>query len=145
MAVFNAPFDAEDYVYKAVLTAWDIVQGGNLIEEKFVEKYGKHVGFGVGVNCGPAVVGNIGCNFRMDYTVIGDTVNTAARLEANAPRGTVYISDGVYEQVKDRITVDEVGEIPLKGKSKGVFVYSVTGVKDYDGEAVENVLKSFKE
>jgi adenylate cyclase len=81
----------------------------------------------------------------MDYTVIGDTVNTAARLEANAPRGTVYISDGVYEQVKDRITVDEVGEIPLKGKSKGVFVYSVTGVKDYDGEAVENVLKSFKE
>jgi adenylate cyclase len=145
MAVFNAPFDAEDYVYKAVLTAWDIVQGGNLIEEKFVEKYGKHVGFGVGVNCGPAVVGNIGCNFRMDYTVIGDTVNTAARLEANAPRGTVYISDGVYEQVKDRITVEEVGEIPLKGKSKGVFVYSVTGVKDYDGEAVENVLKSFKE
>lgn len=145
MAVFNAPFDAEDYVYKAVLTAWDIVQGGNLIEEKFVEKYGKHVGFGVGVNCGPAVVGNIGCNFRMDYTVIGDTVNTAARLEANAPRGTVYISDGVYEQVKDRITVEEVGEIPLKGKSKGVFVYSVTGVKDYDSEAVENVLKSFKE
>ena len=131
MAVFNAPFDTEDYVYKALLAAWDIVQGGNKIEEKFVERYGKHVGFGVGVNCGPAVVGNIGCDFRMDYTAIGDTVNTAARLEANAPRGTVYISDTVYEQVKDRVTVDEVGEIPLKGKSKGVFVYSVTGVKDY--------------
>lgn len=128
MAVFNAPFDAEDYVYKAVLTAWDIVQGGNQIEEQFVEKYGKHVGFGVGVNCGPAVVGNIGCEFRMDYTAIGDTVNTAARLEANAPRGKVYISDAVYKQVKDRITVEEVGEIPLKGKSKGVFVYSVTSV-----------------
>lgn len=145
MAVFNAPFDAEDYVFKAVLAAWDIVQGGNQIEEKFVEKYGKSVGFGVGVNCGPAVVGNIGCNFRMDYTAIGDTVNTAARLEANAPKGTVYISDMVYEQVKDRITVDEIGEIPLKGKAKGVFVYSVTGVKDYDGEAVESSLKSFTE
>ena len=145
MAVFNAPFDAEDYVFKAVLAAWDIVQGGNQIEENFVEKYGKSVGFGVGVNCGPAVVGNIGCNFRMDYTAIGDTVNTAARLEANAPKGTVYISDMVYEQVKDRITVDEIGEIPLKGKAKGVFVYSVTGVKDYDGEAVESSLKSFTE
>ncbi len=130
MAVFNAPFDTEDYVYKAVLAAWDIVQGGNKIEEQFVERYGKHVGFGVGVNCGPAVVGNIGCDFRMDYTAIGDTVNTAARLEANAPRSTVYISDSVYEQVKGRITVEEVGEIPLKGKSKGVFVYSVTGINN---------------
>ncbi len=132
MAVFNAPFDTEDYVYKALLAAWDIVQGGNRIEEKFVERYGKHVGFGVGVNCGPAVVGNIGCDFRMDYTAIGDTVNTAARLESNAPRGTVYISGTVYEHIKDRVTVEEVGEIPLKGKSKGVFVYSVTGVKDYE-------------
>ncbi|MBE5935266.1 MAG: adenylate/guanylate cyclase domain-containing protein [Lachnospiraceae bacterium] len=131
MAVFNAPFDTEDYVYRAVLAAWDIVQGGNKIEKQFVERYGKHVGFGVGVNCGPAVVGNIGCDFRMDYTAIGDTVNTSARLEANAPRGTVYISDTVYEQVKDRITVEEVGEIPLKGKSKGVFVYSITGVNNY--------------
>lgn len=130
MAVFNAPFDTEDYVYKAVLAAWDIVQGGNKIEQQFVERYGKHVGFGVGVNCGPAVVGNIGCDFRMDYTAIGDTVNTAARLEANAPRSKVYISGAVYEQVKDRITVEEVGEIPLKGKSKGVFVYSVTGINE---------------
>ncbi|MBE5926410.1 MAG: adenylate/guanylate cyclase domain-containing protein [Lachnospiraceae bacterium] len=133
MAVFNSPFDTEDYVYKAILAAWDIVQGGNKIEKQFVEKYGKHVGFGVGVNCGPAVVGNIGCEFRMDYTAIGDTVNTAARLEANAPRGTVYISDAVYKQVKDRITVEDVGEIPLKGKSKGVFVYSITGINGYEG------------
>ena len=131
MAVFNAPFDTEDYEYKAILTAWDIVQGGNRIEKEYLARYGKHVGFGVGVNCGPAVVGNIGCDFRMDYTAIGDTVNTAARLEANAPRGAVYISEYIYEKVKDRITVEEVGEIPLKGKSKGVFVYSVTGVKGY--------------
>ena len=130
MAVFNAPFDTEDYIYKAVLAAWDIVQGGAAIEKEFMEKYGKQVGFGVGVNCGPAVVGNIGCDFRMDYTAIGDTVNTAARLEANAPREKVYISDAVYEQVKDRVTVEEVGEIPLKGKSKGVFVYSLTGINE---------------
>ena len=131
MAVFNAPFDTDDYVYRAVLTAWDIVQGGNRIEKEYIKRYGKNVGFGVGVNCGPAVVGNIGCDFRIDYTAIGDTVNTAARLEANAPRGTVYISEYVYEQVKDRITVEPIGEIPLKGKSKGVFVYSVTGINNY--------------
>ena len=130
MAIFNAPFDSEDYVYKAVLTAWDIVQGGEKIEKEFAERYGKHVGFGVGVNCGPAVVGNIGCDFRMDYTAIGDTVNTAARLEANAPRGKVYISDAVFDRIKDRITVEDVGEIPLKGKSNSIFVYSVTGISE---------------
>ena len=131
MAVFNAPFDTEDYVYKAVLTAWDIVRGGGRIEKEYFMRYGQHVGFGVGINCGPAVVGNIGCDFRMDYTAIGDTVNTAARLEANAPRDTVYISERVYEQVKDRITAEEVGAIPLKGKAEGVFVYAVTGVNGY--------------
>ena len=130
MAVFNAPFDLDDYVYKAVKTAWDIVCGGNAIESKFQEKYGKSVAFGVGVNCGPAVVGNIGCDFRMDYTAIGDTVNTAARLESNAKRGQVLISENVYLQVKDRVTVEPIGEIPLKGKSKGVFVYSLTGLNE---------------
>lgn len=133
MAVFNAPFDLDDYIFRAVLTAWDIVKGSEKIDEECMRLCGKHVGFGVGVNCGPAVVGNIGCDFRMDYTAIGDTVNTAARLEANAPKGTVYLSGGVYAAVRDRIEVEEVGEIPLKGKSKGVFVYSLKGI----GEAKE--------
>ncbi|MCM1298866.1 MAG: adenylate/guanylate cyclase domain-containing protein [Firmicutes bacterium] len=130
MAVFNAPFDLEDYVFRAVLTALDIANGSEKIDEECMRLCGKHVGFGVGVNCGPAVVGNIGCDFRMDYTAIGDTVNTAARLEANAPKGTVYISDSVYNAVRDRIQAEEVGEIPLKGKSKGVFVYSLKGIKE---------------
>lgn len=129
MAVFNSPFDLEDYVFKAVCAAMDIVAGGVALEEKLLKEFGRSVGFGVGVNCGPAVVGNVGCEFRMDFTAIGDTVNTAARLEANAKKGQVLISDAVYERVKDRIEVEEVGEIPLKGKSKGVFVYSVTSVK----------------
>ncbi len=128
MAVFNSPFDLEDYTFKAVCAAMDIVDGAKALEEKLMKEFGRSVGFGVGVNCGPAVVGNIGCEFRMDFTAIGDTVNTAARLEANAKRGQVLISDTVYERVKDRIEVEEVGEIPLKGKSKGVFVYSVTKV-----------------
>ncbi len=129
MAVFNSPFDLEDYTFKAVSAAMDIVEGGAALEKELLEKFGRTVGFGVGVNCGEAVVGNVGCEFRMDYTAIGDTVNTAARLESNAKKGQVLISDAVYERVKDRIEVEEVGEIPLKGKSKGVFVYSVTAIK----------------
>ena len=129
MAVFNAPFDLDDYIFRAVATAWDMQAGADRIAEKFCERYGKSVSFGIGVNCGNAVVGNIGCDFRMDYTAIGDTVNTAARLESNAKPGQILISKEVYEAVKDRVAVTPIGEIPLKGKSKGVFVYQIDGVK----------------
>lgn len=129
MAVFNAPFDLDDYIYKAVCTARDIAAGSQELEEKLKTRFGKTVSFGIGVNCGKAVVGNIGCDFRMDYTAIGDTVNTAARLESNAKAGQILISEYVYEAVKDRVEVTEIGEIPLKGKSKGVFVYQVDQVK----------------
>ena len=129
MAVFNAPFDLDDYIYRAVCTARDIAAGSQELEEKLMKRFGKTVSFGIGVNCGRAVVGNIGCDFRMDYTAIGDTVNTAARLESNAKKGQILISEYVYEAVKDRVEVTEIGEIPLKGKSKGVFVYQVDNVK----------------
>ena len=128
MAVFNSPFDLPDYEFKAVQTALDIVNGGEALRKKLMEKYGRTIGYGVGVNVGPAVVGNIGCDFRMDFTAIGDTVNTAARLEANAKAGQVLISDVLYERLKGRINVNEIGQIPLKGKSNGVVVYEVLSV-----------------
>ena len=135
MAVFNAPFDLDDYIFRAVATAWDMQAGADRIAEKFRERYGKSVSFGIGVNCGNAVVGNIGCDFRMDYTAIGDTVNTAARLESNARPGQILISQDVYEAVKDRAAVTPIGEIPLKGKSNGVFVYQVDNVKNAKSNA----------
>ena len=135
MAVFNAPFDLEDYEYKAVCAAFDIVSGAKEFEEVCMKEFGKKVQFGVGVNCGEAVVGNIGCDFRMDYTAIGDTVNTAARLEANAKAGQVLISQKLYDRIKDRIEVNEVGVIPLKGKSEGVFVYELVGLKGSKNES----------
>ena len=125
MAIFNAPFDSEDYIYKAVCAAKDIAAGSDRIASKFMERFGKKVSYGIGVNCGYAVVGNIGSEFRMDYTAIGDTVNTAARLEANAKAGQILISEFVYDNLRERIEVTEIGEIPLKGKSKGVMVYEV--------------------
>lgn len=130
MAVFNAPFDLDDYVFAAVATAWDIAKGGEEMQTKLEAEYGKKVNFGVGVNCGPAVVGNIGCDFRMDYTAIGDTVNTAARLESNAKAGQVLISDMVYEKVKARVKAQSIGPIPLKGKSAKVEVYEVISINE---------------
>ena len=129
MAVFNAPFDLDDYIFRAVCTAWDMQSGAAEIAEKCKERFGKSVSFGIGVNCGNAVVGNIGCDFRMDYTAIGDTVNTAARLESNAKAGQILISRDVYEAVKDRILATPVGELALKGKSNGVYVYQLDEVK----------------
>lgn len=129
MAVFNAPFDLDDYIYRAVCAALDIAAGSDELEKKLMERFGKSVSFGIGVNCGQAVVGNIGCEFRMDYTAIGDTVNTAARLESNAKRGQILISSDVYEAVKDRIDATEIGVIPLKGKKDGAFVYELNGLK----------------
>lgn len=129
MAVFNAPFDLDDYIYRAVCTALDIAAGSDALEKKLMERFGKSVSFGIGVNCGPAVVGNIGCDFRMDYTAIGDTVNTAARLESNAKRRQILISSEVYDAVKDRIYANEIGVIPLKGKKDGALVYEVLGLK----------------
>ena len=128
MAVFNAPFDLDDYIYRAVCTARDIAAGSAQLQEKLTKQFGKSISFGIGVNCGRAVVGNIGCDFRMDYTAIGDTVNTAARLESNAKPGQILISSDAYEAVKDRVEVTEVGVIPLKGKSNGVFVYQLDKV-----------------
>jgi adenylate cyclase len=129
MAVFNAPLDLEDYVYRAVKAAWDMKAGSVALAEKFEARFGRSVAFGIGVNCGDAVVGNIGCEHRMDYTAIGDTVNTAARLESNAKRGQILISQDVYDRVKDRVQVTPIGEIPLKGKEQGVFIYQVDNVE----------------
>ena len=110
MAIFNAPIDLDDYVYKAVCAAYGIVQVGKKICDSVWEKYNKKLEFGVGVHFGDAVIGNIGSKTRMDFTAIGDTVNTASRIEASAGGNQVLISSDVYEVLKDRITVADAGD-----------------------------------
>ena len=126
MAFWNAPFPQEDPVYLACAAAMDMVEGAKALGDELMEKYGRSVSFGVGVNWGPAVVGNIGAPKRMDYTAIGDTVNTAARLEANAPAGTVYISRAVADILGDRAQVTSLGAtIKLKGKADGFEILTL--------------------
>lgn len=140
MAVYNAPLDQEDYVFKAVKTGLDMVKGARLLEKELKKITDRSVDFGIGVNCGEAVVGNIGTGQRMEYTAIGDTVNTAARLESQAKAGEVLISTPVYERLKDRIEVTCLGTRKLKGKAEEAVIYRVEGLKaegmcsDSDGQ-----------
>lgn len=129
MAIFNAPLPLENHELQAVKTAWAMKEGAAVLEDKLMERYGKSVKFGIGIHTGPAVVGNIGSKTRMDYTAIGDTVNTAARLESNAKSGQIIMSDKVYEQVKEQVVVKPLGEIHVKGKMEGITIYELVEVK----------------
>ena len=140
MAIFNAPFDIDDYEFKAIKAGLGIVKYGEPIAKQVFDDYGITIGFGVGVNCGEAIIGNIGCDFRKDYTGIGDTINTASRLESNAKGGQVIISEETLNRVdkdgkyilKDRLIVEENGYLNLKGKAKPVLTFNVIGIKEGD-------------
>lgn len=129
MAIFNAPLDLEDHAFKAVQAAWEMKQGADELQKELLEKYGRSVQFGIGVNTGYAVVGNIGSKMRMDYTAIGDTVNTSARLESNAKPGQILMSQATFELVKDKVIVSDLGEIKVKGKEQGINIFQLEGVR----------------
>ena len=123
MAFWGAPMPAEDPVYAAAKTALEIVRETQVLSAKLKSEIGEELRVGAGVHCGPAVVGNMGSERRMDYTAIGDTVNTAARLEANAPGGTVYISRAAADALGSRASVTSLGgTVRLKGKAEGFEV-----------------------
>lgn len=134
MAVFNSPFDLEDYTYKAVKTALDIQKCSEEIARISHEKTGIKIGFGVGVNCGEAIIGNMGSESRVEFAAIGDTVNTASRLEGVAKAGQVIISKKVYDRLKGRVDVTWLGNVSLKGKAKEVEIYQVNGLIDEKNE-----------
>ncbi len=123
MAFWGAPLPQEDYVMHALKAAADMAEGSRALSQELLKRYGRTVSFGIGVHVGEAVVGNIGSAKRMDYTAIGDTVNTAARLEANAPAGTIYISRAVADEAGERIRTTSLGDtVKLKGKKEGFEV-----------------------
>lgn len=128
MALFNGFVPQEDYVYKAVKASWDMVHAANDLNQTLKKQFNIEIGFGIGIHCGDAIVGNLGPSFRKDYTAIGDVVNTAARLESKASQGQVFISEDVYDKLKDRIVAVSMGDTSLKGKSTKMQVYLLTNV-----------------
>ncbi len=133
MAVFNSPNELADHAFHAVCAAWEMQKNAAPIQKEIKDQYGIDLKFGIGVNTGPAVIGNIGSSFRMDYTVIGDTVNTAARLESNAKGNEIIISESVYEKVADRVAVTPLGNLSVKGKQTEIVVYRLDDIK---GDAI---------
>lgn len=131
MAFWGEPLHQEDYIMKAAQAAIDMVNGSKALGEELLAQYGQRVSFGIGIHLGEAVVGNIGSPQRMDYTAIGDTVNTAARLEANAPGDTIYISRAVADALKGRVRVVSLGgSVRLKGKREGFEVLVLEGLSE---------------
>ncbi len=128
MAVFNSPTNLEDYEYRAVCAAWELLSSASELNNFCQKQYGKQVTFGIGIQCGEAVIGNIGCESRMDYTAIGDTVNTAARLEGIAAPGQILISEEMNERLKGRIQTNFAGEYKKKKKKHNVKVYALKGI-----------------
>ena len=131
MAFWGAPLPQEDPVYLACRTALDIIHGAERVSAQLKEEIGEEFHVGVGVHYGPAVVGNMGSERRMDYTAIGDTVNTAARLEANAPRSTCYISRVVADMLGTRGKFTSLGDtIKLKGKADGFEILTLDSLEE---------------
>ena len=131
MAFWGAPIADDEAVYHAALTALDIIKGADELSAKLKAEVNEEIHVGVGVNFGPAVVGNMGSERRMDYTAIGDTVNTSARLEANAPGGTIYVSRAVADALKGRMKCVPLEKpIKLKGKADGFEILSLIGPEE---------------
>ncbi|NQV44436.1 MAG: adenylate/guanylate cyclase domain-containing protein [Rhodospirillales bacterium] len=138
MAFWNAPLDDDDHPYHGCLSALAMLaEMGPLndrLEIEAVEEGRKHIPLkvGLGLNSGPCVVGNMGSDMRFDYSVLGDTVNLAARLEGQSKSYgmNVVLGPSTYEQVKDRLATIDLDFIQVKGKTSGTYIYGLMGDAD---------------
>ena len=127
MAVFNAPIDMPNHAEMAVKSAIEIEAKTLELKQRYKERGLPDINVGTGVNTGTAIVGNMGSTTRFDFSVIGDAVNLAARLEATAGRGDFKDSPTLYssytmEQLENIKSV-EVDKIKVKGKEELITIY----------------------
>lgn len=135
MAFWNAPLDDDDHEYNGCTSALAMLAEmeplNAKLEQEAKEEGRKHVPLkvGLGLNSGPAVVGNMGSDQRFDYSVLGDTVNLAARLEGQSKSYgmNVVLGPSTNEAVKDRLATIDLDFIQVKGKTEGVYIYGLLG------------------
>jgi adenylate cyclase len=125
MALWGAPIAHEDDADRAMQCAIDQLDALEKMNEKWKEQGRQPVGIGIGINFGEVFAGNIGSNRRLEYTVIGDAVNTASRLCSAAGPNQILISEAFYKSLKRPPKVEPLEPIQVKGKSKAVAVYRV--------------------
>ncbi len=121
MAFFGAPLHWQDHPKRAVTTALEIMREVTALPEK------DRLAIGVGISTGEAFVGNVGGKDVTDYTVLGDTVNVAARLQGAAAPGEVLVAEETFAQVEQQFPNATRRELELKGKSGGVIAWEVAG------------------
>jgi class 3 adenylate cyclase len=129
MAVFGAPIYHHDHTLRALRTALAMQAGIRELSEHRVAQGHAPLRIGIGVNAGTAVAGSVGTEARMEYTVIGDSVNLAARLESYAKPGQILVTDETYAIVKDAIEARALGRLKIRGKEDELEVYEVLGVR----------------
>jgi len=131
MAVFGAPVSKQDDAIRAVRAAVKMRSALVHLNERLAPRGLGPLRTGIGVHTGEVVAGNIGSERRMEYTVIGDAVNLASRLESNTKDLAVgvLISEDTWELVKGHITARPVKEITVKGRARPVMTYEVLGIE----------------
>jgi adenylate cyclase len=124
MVFFGDPVSIPDHAQRAVQLAVDMqLTIGHLKDEW--SSYGHDLNIGIGINTGYMTVGNVGSEFHRDYTVIGNQVNVAARLESMAKPGEILVSQRTYSKAKDIAQFERAGTFTLKGIHSPVTVYRV--------------------
>jgi adenylate cyclase len=126
MGIFNAPNDLSDHTYHAVCAG--MAMQAAIAEYSKDMPEGERLTFGVGINSGTAIVGWVGTDQQASYTAVGDVVNYCARLQATARSGQILLSQSAYEQVKDRVVVNALDPIQVKGRSEAEPVYEVVAL-----------------
>jgi adenylate cyclase len=129
MAVFGAPLHQPDHALRACRTGIEMMSELRRLREKWALEGRPDVNIGVGINSGDMVVGNMGSEMRFDYTVMGDSVNLASRLEGtNKEYGTnIIISEFTYGMVKSDLFCRELDAVRVKGKNLPVRLFELLG------------------
>jgi class 3 adenylate cyclase len=125
---FNVPFPQPDATVRAYRAAKDMIRSFAPVLANWTGRGGVSTGMGIGIASGEAIIGNIGSPHHMSYTIIGDAVNTAARLMQMARASEVLVSGPVYEEIRGLVqpaTVASRGDVALRGKSEATTVYSI--------------------
>jgi adenylate cyclase len=130
MAVFGAPIFYPDHALRAIAAALDIQEEIRALNKKRTAAGMEAVEIGIGINAGEVVTGNIGSEERMEYTVIGDNVNIAARLEDLAGAGQILISESIFQAVEGKVRVRPLDLVCLRGREKALPVYEVSGLAE---------------